>query len=193
MTGPNNGYTDLLFQNFADHTALGTFTTEASLLAGTNRQAVLLENFFDKQGKAIEITAAGVVSTTGTPTFLFTNRLGTVQGASDLTGASVGVSAAIATGSGISNALWSLYLKIVCRTAGQGAGNTTVSCVGWVRSAGFAAPYEYSLIVSQGALATWTQTVNGAVRLYPNLSVTCGTSSASNAITCKEYAVKALN
>jgi hypothetical protein len=187
-------FTEMFFQNFADHTALGTFTAEASLLAGTNRQAVIPRGFFSKQGKALRITAAGVLSSTGTPTYLFTNRLGATQGASDLTGTAVGVSAAITTGSGVSNQGWSLILDIVCRTPGQGANNTTLSCFGWVKSGGgLASPFEYMLTPGGGASATWTATVNNAVDLYPNLSVTCSASSASNTITCKEYKVEALN
>jgi len=187
-------FTEMFFQNFADHTALASFTSEASALAGTNRQAVIPRGFFSKQGKALRITAAGVVSSTGTPTYLFTNRIGSTIGASDLTGTAVGVSAAITTGSGISNQLWFMVLDIVCRTPGQGTNNTTVSCFGSVRSGGgFASPFDYALTPGGGASATWTATLNNAVDLYPNLSVTCSLSSASNTITCKEYKVEALN
>ena len=187
-------FTELFFQNFADQTTLASFTSEASLLAGTNRQAPLPRGVFGKQGKAFRITAAGVLSCTGTPTYLFTNRIGSTIGASDLTGTAVGVSAAITCQSGISNQGWSLILDIVCRTPGQGANNTTLSCFGWVKSpGGFASPFEYMLTPGGGASATWTATVNNAVDLYPNLSVTCSVSSASNTITCKEYKVEALN
>jgi hypothetical protein len=189
MRGGSGVFSELGFFETADFTALGTFTSEASLLGGQNRQGVVPRNYFDRVGAAVLIEAEGIVSSTGTPTFLFTNRLGTVLGSADLTGAAVGVSAAIVTGSGISNAYWYLRLLLSCRTPGQGAGNTTLNCAGFVQSGGFAAPYTYALHPTTPPTATWTQTVNNAVELYPNLSATCSASDAANAIRCKRYNV----
>lgn len=182
-------YSELGFFETADFTQLGTFTSEASLLAGQNRQAVVPRGYFDRAGAAILIEAAGILSVTGTPTFLFTNRLGSTIGASDLTGTAVGVSAALAVGSGLSNQHWYLRLLIACRTPGQGATNTTLNCSGYVASAGFALLGLNPLTPGGGNGATWTATVNNAVELYPNLSATCSASDASNTIRCKDYKV----
>jgi hypothetical protein len=189
MRGNSGVFSELGFFDAADFTQLDTFTAEASLLAGPNRQAVVPRNYFDRAGAAILIEAAGILSVTGTPTFLFTNRLGSVIGASDLNGTAVGVSSAVAVGSGLSNQHWYMRLLLTCRTPGQGAGNTTLNCAGFIQSAGFALLGANPLSPGGGNSATWTATVNNAVELYPNLSATCSASSGSNTIRCKDYKV----
>ncbi len=190
MRGGSGTFSELGFFETGDFTALGTFTAEASLLAGQNRQPVIPRDYFDRQGAAILIRAWGVVGSTGTPTYTFHNRLGATVGASDLTGAEVGLSAAITTGAGISNEIWNLELEISCRTPGQGANNATLNCVGKIYCGGFASPFQYALAPTAPPVATWTQTVDNSVPLYPNLSVVCSASSASNAIRCKKYTVQ---
>ena len=192
-------WTDLLYTNVADFTALSSFTSEASLLAGPNQQPVFIGNtvWANSQdvGKVIRIEAEGIVGSTGTPTYTFQLRLDDTQGSSDLSGASIGVSAAITTQSGVSTQWWNLVLDLTCTVAGQGANNVTLKCSGSVRSpGGFAAPYEYSLAPTTPPTGTWTAaTINGALSQYLNLSVTCSANSASNAITCKKLQVSVLN
>ena len=186
-----------LYVNVADHTALSSFTSEASLIAGTNLQPTLLAGFFadtEAYGRCVRFEAEGILGSTGTPTYTFQCRLGTTQGSSDLTGTSVGVSAAITTGSGVSNQNWRLVLDLICNTPGQGSTNTTLNCSGFVESGGgFAAPYNYALSPSTPPTATWTATINAASTQYFNLSVTCSASSASNAIRCKKLKAYVLN
>jgi hypothetical protein len=200
MSALTGTWTELFFCETADHTALASSAAEGSLLAGTNLQPVIPANFFAPGGsgagrlRAIRIEAAGILGTTGTPTITFQLRSGTTQGSSDLSGASIGVSAAITTGSGVSNKQWGLVMDLSCRTAGMGTNNTTLSGSGWVWSpTGFASPFWYPLQITTPDTATWTATINGALTQYLNLSATWSASSASNTATCKLLRVSGLN
>lgn len=191
-------WTNLLFCNTADHTALSSFTSEASLLAGTNLIPALPPFYFDQmnggRGKVLRFKASGVLGSTGTPTYLFKVRLGTTAGASDLSGTLLAQTAAITTGSGVSTKRWELNLDIICRTPGSGTNNCTLSCSGVVRSmGGFASPFEYATSPGGGESGTWTATINSDLTQYLNLSVVCSASDASNTITCKEALLLALN
>lgn len=192
-----NSWQRTLFTNFADGTALATFTAEASLLAGStlaDRQPVIPANWFDSVGKAIRIRAGGVLGSTGTPTYIFQFRIGTTVGDADLSGTSVGVSPTITTQSGVSTQLWEAVLDIICTVPGVGGTATTLSCSGLIHSpGGFASPFAYALAPTTPPTATWTTGINGAVQQYVNVSVTCGTSSGSNTVTLKKLILEALN
>lgn len=177
------------YTNRADFTALASFTSEASLLAGNNDQPTIPAGHFsgvNGYGRMISIRAWGVLSVTGTPTYTFQTRLSSTAGSSTLSGASVGVSAALTAGSGVTNQIWKLELDLICNTPGQGTGNTTLCCAGSIWSPGLAAPYTYPLEVTTPDTATWTQTFDSTLTYFFNLSVTCSASSASNTIRCKQ-------
>lgn len=185
-------YASLLYSNGSDFTALGTFTSEASLLGGSNQLPAFPALWFDGQtaiGKGFELDAMGVVSSTGAPTYTFTVRLGPLL---DLTGTAIAVSAAITAANGITNKWWRLFLRAILRTPGQGAGNSTFSVAGFVESpGGFATPFQYALEPTTPDTATWTVApVDSKVQNYLNLSVACGTSNAANAIRCKDCVVR---
>lgn len=187
-------WTECFFVNRADHTSLSNFTSEASLLAGTNEQPLVPADYLNRQRKALTLLAQGVLSTTGAPTWIFQVRLGSTIGASTLTGASVGVSPTITAASGVTNQAWELCLRMNVVTTGQGANNTTLNCAGFVVSGGgFASPFWYALAPGTPPTATWTATIDNSVNNWFNLSVTCGTANASNAITCKRLWVYADN
>lgn len=181
---------ETLWTNAADGTAHANSTSEVSLLTGLNDQPVLPALFFhNKVGRQrlVSLLARGVFSTTGTPTLIFQVRLGETAGASFVSGTSVGVSAAITTGSGVSNKWWELRLDLMCRTPGIGANNTTLAGSGYVKSpTGFASPFLYPLEPTTPDTATWTATINNAVTQYLNVSATWSAASASNTITMKE-------
>lgn len=172
-----------------EHTNLNTFTSEASLLQGTNEQPTIPANFFgapSSKFKRCSFHAFGVVSCTGTPTYTFQWRVSATQGATTLSGSSLGVSAAITMQSGVTNRMWEAWLHMINLTPGQGSGNCTVHCVGSVECFdGFASPFKYPMEPTTPPTATWTATMDGAVTNYINLSVTCSASSGSNSITCK--------
>lgn len=198
MSALTGTWTECLFANTADHTAVASTASEASLLAGTNRQPVIPSIFFNTgglgYGKVISLLARGVFSNTGTPTTIFQVRLGTTSGSSYLSGTSVAVSAAITGSSGITNKWWELRLDLCCRTPGIGTGNTTLSGSGYVASpSGFASPFVYALEPTTPDTATWTSTIDASLTQYLNVSMTWSASSASNTITCKELYLFGMN
>lgn len=195
--GVTGTWTEALFLNRADYTAVASTAAEASLLGGVNNQPFIPALYFANTsnfGRGIKIVAKGVLSTTSTPTIIFQARLGSTLGSSYLSGTSVGVSAAITTQSGVTNKQWELSLDLVCNTPGIGTNNTTLSGAGWVTSpGGFAAPYIYPLQPTTPDTGTWTSTIDAALTYYLNLSVTWSASSASNTITLKHLQVLGLN
>lgn len=186
-------FVEALYVSLADCTAVASFTAEATLLAGPNKQPTLAGQFWGLAGAggtAIRLRCWGILSTTGTPTYKFTVRSSTTQGSATLTGTKLLESAAITTASGAATCFWLIDATIVCTTYGQGTGNTTLNCLGSVRSpAGFAAPYEYVMNPSSAESATHTTTVDGALSQYINASITCSASSSSNTVTCKGLTV----
>lgn len=191
-TGLTGQFLEPFYANEGDFSALASSSSEGTLLAGANRQPTIPAGFFVNYGAAYKfftIEAQGLLGTTSTPTLTFQVRMGTTQGASTLTGASIGVSAAITTGSGVSNKWWYLWLRLVCTVRGQGTGNATLAGAGYVMSpGGFASPFIYPLEASTPDTATWTQTFDASLTQYINLSATWSASSASNTITCKQLA-----
>jgi hypothetical protein len=190
MSGTTGTWTELMYANGADFTAFNTSASEGTLLSGVNEQPTIPSNFFfNKQGlrRSIIIEAQGVLGTTSTPTIIFQVRMSSTVGSATLSGASLGVTAAITTASGVTNQQWQLRLALVCTVVGQGTNNATLAGAGKVVSeGGFAAPYGYALEPTTPPTATWTQTFDASLQQYINLSVTWGTSSASNTITCKQ-------
>jgi hypothetical protein len=186
---------DLQFQNVADYTANASFTSEQAMISGVNLQPFIEAGFWGRSssyGRAIRILMAGIVSSTGTPTYTFGLRLNPSSGTS-VAGTSVGASAAITTGSGISNKHWYAQIDICGRVPGIGSTTATINCTGWVKSGGFAAPYLYELSPGGGSTATWTTTLDGSVAQYVQPTITCGTSSSSNTLTLKMLQMLVLN
>lgn len=178
---------ETLFHRVNDYTALATFTSEADLLQGQNRlRPVIPRRYFtDVRDRLVTIRAAGVVGCTGTPTYLFTIRIGTGTSWA-ATDSQVGVTVAITMQSGVSNQLWELIFNLSVTIQGFGT-NMTLAGYGWVESpGGFASPFKYEVEATTPDTATWTTaSIDGALEQYVGLSVTCGTSSASNTIQCK--------
>ncbi len=189
-SGTTGTWSELMFASRADYTAVASTNAEASLLSGVNEQPVIPALFWDGTkafGRSIRIEAQGVFSTTGTPTMIFQVRLGTTSGSSYLSGTSVGVSAAITTGSSVSNVYWKLGLDLTCNTPGIGTGNTTLSGAGYVMSGGgFASPYIYAIEPTTPETATWTSTIDNTATQYVNVSLTWSASSASNTAKIKQ-------
>lgn len=197
-SGLTGTWTEAIYTNTADYTAVASFTTETSLLSGTNRQPVLPALFFDQggraQGRAISILGRGVLSCTGTPTYILTIRLGTTSGPSYISGTTVGITAAITCASGITNKFFEFRLDLICTAVGIGTGNTTLAGAGYFMSpGGFAAPYFYAIEPTTPDTATWTSTLDNSATQYLNCSLTCSASSASNTATLKQLIVAGLN
>lgn len=178
-------FSEQIFSNTAPYSAFSTSAAEGSLLSGLAEQPWVPGGYFDgpnAYGKTLVLKAKGVFSNTGTPTLIFQWRMGNTLGPTYLSGGSVGVSAAITTGSGVSGVQWESSLELQLKAPGLGTGNATLQGCGWVKSpAGFAAPYEYAV---QPTAGTFTQTFDASLTQYFNLSVTWSASSSSNTITC---------
>lgn len=189
-------WTELLYRNTADFTAYASSATEGSLIGGgNNTQPTFPALFFDqKPGRAVLIEADGIISNTSTPTIIWQLRFGTTIGTTQYGGTSVGVTAAITTASGITNKYWYLRALITCNTPGQGSGNTTLNCAGYVMSPGaFASPFTYAIEPTTPDTATWTATIDDSLTQYMNLTGTWSASSGSNTITAKHLWVYGLN
>lgn len=192
LTGTN---TETIYISTNPGTAKNTFTTEVQIndTTGMGVQAQLPPQFWlpspNAYGKAIRIIARGILSSTGTPTYTFTVRLGA---AGSVTAAICLGSAAISTGSGVTNQIFEFDGEITMMTQGAAGANSTARGIGTVTSGGFAAPYFYSLYggaASPGTVAT----VDTSIVNYVNFNVACSASSASNTITLQQLMVQGLN
>lgn len=186
---------ELIYVNTASGTAKASFTSEVQIndVAGMGEQASLPPFFFGNQpygiGKTIKILARGILSSTATPTYTFTVRLGA---AGSTTAAIVLGSAAITTGSGVTNQLFEFQGDIVMRAIGAAGNNSTVQGLGTLVSPGLASPFEYALFggaASPGTVAT----VDNTIANYINFNVACSASSASNSITLLQLQVMGAN
>lgn len=181
-------WTEMLYRNKGDFTAMSTTGAETSFIAGPNQQPALPALFFDQfPQRGIGFIARGVLTTTtGTPTFTWQARLGSTIGTASLAGTSIGVSAAITSVTGKTNVWWEMRMDLVCTVAGQGGNNATLSGAGYVTSpAGFVTPFVYPLEPTTPDTATWTSTFDDSVTQYLNLSATLQATGAP-ALTCKQ-------
>lgn len=176
---------------------LNTFTTEAPLNKGatTPVQAHIPPDFWlptnSQTGRGIRIVARGIVSSTGTPSYTWTVRLG----ASGITGPIVLGSAALATASGVSNVPWNLEGDVILEVLGAAGGNSTVRGIGTLLTDGYSAATTTRLYQLYGGAASpgTVATVDTSITNYINLDITCTASSASNTITLQQMEVYGLN
>lgn len=188
----------LIYSDAGDRTALSSFTSEASLLAGRNHQPIIPSLSMNRSGPdgagaAYRLTARGSIGTTGAPTFIFTVRMNTTQSLSSVAGTAILVSPTITTNSGVTNGTgWELKADLIVSTAGQGTNNLTISGAGTVISSGFATPVNF-LSPTTPPTTTWTATFDSALTYFLMLSATCGTSDASNVIRLKQLLLEELN
>lgn len=193
ITGTN---AELIYANVASGTAKNTFTTEVPIndTAGMGERANIPPYFWAPSpygvGKSLHIIARGIVSSTATPTYTFTLRLGT----SGSTTAAIALgSGAIAAQSGITNQLWEFEGTIVMRTVGAAGANSTVQGLGLVSSpGGFTAGANMALFGNAAQPGT-VATVDVSIINYINFNVACSASSASNSITLLQLLVFGLN
>jgi hypothetical protein len=192
FTGTN---VELLYFSTATGTAKGTFTSEVQIndTAGMGVQAHLPPDFWlpnqTSVGRGIRIVARGILSSTATPTYTFTIR----SGAAGSTSAAILLgSAALTTGSGVSNQMWELEGDCVLTAIGAAGTNSTVRGIGSIFCGGLASPFQYPIwggAASPGTVAT----VDTSIMNFINFNVTCSASSASNTITLQQLQVYGLN
>lgn len=189
--------TELIEVSRADYTAHANSTSEVSLIAGPNLQPTMPAGFLSGikgYGKTCMLIMEGVVSTTGTPTIIFTIRTSSTQGTATVNGTTLGVTAAITTQNGLSNDYWRLEWSFTVGTPGQGTNNATLIGSGYTMSPqGWASPFIYPIEPSTPDTATWTATIDAALTQYINVTGTWSAASASNTITCKRMMFLGLN
>lgn len=158
-------------------TALASSVTLTDVSAAPNY--VLPANFL-QNGSALRFTAFGVLSTTGTPTVL----LGVYYGG--VAGTALAASAAITTGSGVTNVPWKLDLITTVRstgTSGTAMSHGTLH-LGTSVSAVNVAPVP--------AIALATVTVDTTAAKALTVGAQWGTSSASNTLTCHGFYIESM-
>src|SRR5207237_6689468 len=119
-------------------------------------------------GKGIKIVARGIVSSTATPTFTFSVRLGTNG---SVAGPLVGGTGALTTISGAASRVWELELDVIMRSIGTAGANSTVQGIGTLRSAGLATVVAdvFGGAATPGTVAT----VDASIVNYVNISAAC--------------------
>ena len=192
ITGTN---CELLYANTTAGTAKASFTSEVQIndTTGMGVQCHLAPDFFlpnpTAVGKGIRIVARGILSSTGTPTYTFTIRSGT---AGSTTAAILLGSAALTTGSGVSNQPFELQGDVFLVSQGAAGANSTVRGTGMLVCPGLA-----TTIVGLGANASLTTptatTFDCSITNFINFNVTCSASLASNTITLQSLQVYGLN
>ena len=193
LTGTNM---ELIYASTSPGTAKNTFTTEVLIndTAGMGVQAHLPADFWlpnkaQSIGRGIRVVARGILSSTATPTFTFTLRLGA---AGNITSVIALGSAALTTGSGVTNQLWEFEGDFILEAIGAAGTNSTIRGVGSIFCGGLASPFSFSLYggaASPGTIATLDTTIAN----YFNFNVACNTSSVSNTITLQELLIFGLN
>ena len=191
LTGTN---TELVYSSTAVGATLNTFTTEvqANTTGTMGVQAHIPPDFFapnnTQTGRTIRIVARGILSSTATPTYTFTVRAGA---SGNITSAILLGSAALTTGSTVTNQYWELQGDVTLTAIGAAGTNSTVRGIGSLISPGLAATINpvYGGAASPGTVAT----LDTSVTNYINFNIACSASSASNTITLQQLLVFGLN
>lgn len=192
LTGTN---CELIYANTTAGTAKASFTSEVQIndTSGMGVQAHIPPDFFlpnqGQAGRGLGIIARGVLSSTGTPTYTFTIRSGT---AGNTSAAILLGSAALTTGSGVSNQPFELRGEVFLVSQGAAGANSSVRGTGMIICPGLA-----TTIAGVGANASLTTpvatTFDCSITNFINFNVTCSASSASNTITLSSLQLYGLN
>lgn len=191
LTGTN---CELIYASTATSAAKASWTTEVTCndTATMGVQAHLPPDFWlptpGQVGRGIRIVARGILSSTGTPTYTFSIRGGAAGSTS--TAILLGT-AALTTGSGVTNQIWEMQGDVVLTTIGAAGTNSTVRGVGTFISPGTANKIDpaYGGGASPGTVATLDTTITN----YINFNIACSASSASNTVTIQQLLVFGLN
>lgn len=188
--------TELIYASTAPGTAKASFTSEAQIndTTGMGVQAHLPPDFWlptpNSVGRGIRIVARGILSSTGTPTYTFTVRAGT---AGSTSAAILLGSAAITTGSGVSNQFWELEGEVILTAMGAAGANSTVRGIGRIMSPGFANSTLIQPVWGGGSSPGTVATLDTSIANYINFNAACSANSASNSITLQHLLVYGLN
>jgi hypothetical protein len=191
LTGTN---CELLYASTATSAAKASWTTEVTCndTATMGVQAHLPPDFWlptpGQVGRGIRIVARGILSSTGTPTYTFSIRGGAAGSTS--TAILLGT-AALTTGSGVTNQIWEMQGDVMLTTLGAAGTNSTVRGVGTFISPGTANKIDPAW--GGGATPGTVATVDTSITNYINFNIACSASSASNTVTIHQLLVFGLN
>lgn len=193
VTGTN---CELLYASTVAGTAKASFTSEVAIndTAGMGVQCHLPPDFWlpspGQVGRGIRIVARGILSSTATPTYTFTIR----SGAAASTSAAILLgSAALTTGSGVTNQPWELQGDVFLSAIGAAGANSSVRGTGMFLSPGIASPFMAGLGANASLTTPVATTLDTSITNYLNLNCTCSASSASNSIQLLQLLVFGLN
>lgn len=172
-------WSEAIFWATADGTAVANTTTETILFPNVTIPANYMQD-----GRVLRIYAAGVLSTTGTPTMTWALRWGGVSGTV------IATSEAITMGSGVTNANWDLFATIQTRANGS-SGSLFVA--GNLRVHSGATTVLTNVFGSSGWDAMASVTVDLTADTALSLTGDWSAASASNTITGKIYVGESLN
>jgi hypothetical protein len=151
---------------------LSATVTVANTVTETNLATITAPANDPVVGAVYKLTAWGRISTTGTPTFTLRTKIGSTTIAAVFNAA---------TGSGLSNAPWSVELEVAITATGAGGACAPVSRISSnIAAAATTAhavfvPSAGTVAVDTTAAATWAVTGQW------------GTASASNTVTCQGF------
>lgn len=187
---------ETIYMNTTASTAKASFTSEVTIndVAGMGVQCHIPPDFWPPSpvavGKAIKVVARGILSSNATPSYTWTIRLGSAGSTSS---AIVLGSAALVTGSGVTNQPWQLEGDIVLVSQGAAGANSTVRGTGMIISPGLASPFMYGLGAGASLTTPTVATVDCSITNFLNVNLTSTASHASNSLTIQSLALYGMN
>lgn len=190
MSYLTNNQGELIYASPTSGTAKNTFTTEIAIndVAGMGVRAHIPADYWrsvpDGTLRTIWVIGRGILSSTATPTYTFTCRLGVLDSITSIIALG---SAALTTGSGVSNQIFEFNGHFNLRTFGTTAATATGHGQGLLTSSGTANKNDplWGGGASPGTFATLDTTITN----YFNFNVACSASSASNTITLHQLLI----
>src|SRR5947209_6004340 len=181
----NNTWTSLLNTNQFSQVNVGTAlansvaATDVSPGANTAGQAFTFPASYLRVGQQYRVTATGIISNTGTPNL----TLGIYYGGA--AGTALATTGALATLTGLSNALWKLSAELRVDAEGtSGAIRTLGTCVG---------PFSGTVFLPATSSSGNSVTVDTSAAKILTVGATFGTASASNSLQVITYTIERLN
>lgn len=191
LTGTN---VELIYASPTSGTAKASFTTEIAIndQAGMGLRAHIPVDFWrnanDGTLRTIMVHARGILSSTATPTYTFSLRLGVLDSITSVIALGSG---ALTTTSGAASAIWEFEGSFNLRTMGTTAATATGHGQGLLTSFGTA--NKIDPIWGGGASPGTFTTLDTTILNYFNFNVACSASSASNTITLHQLLIFGCN
>lgn len=194
LTGTN---VETIYSNDLAGTARNTFSVEGvqNDVLGMGPQPVIPPWFFlpggQTKGRALRVVARGIYSSTATPTFTFTGRIGAIA---SITASIMGGTGAITAGSTQTNLLWEAEFDVQLTLPGTVSGaNSTLRGLGQytmgLTSTTIGGGQIFGGAASPGTVATFDMSITN----YININANCSASSGSNIYQLLQLIVMGLN